>query len=310
MYNALKKPFFYKKICTSHRKCDTLPLWDAQWADCRSIARGNRRSGANSQIKHTERITYMKKTLITLMALAGVAAASEVLTLPGSSDFTWIAGSTCNVTETVQVPDTSEGAEEGAMKEQTNTLNNIVGKATGQPIAAGCIENLAKQITSAGVDSIGWFGGTGQSYGANSYGADITVGTASFSFMSRPGLSGEYVALGLTKTFTASSITLSFTTDNKLGYSLWSYDAATTTATQLVGPTKVDAAGDVSVTYDTALVEPSQLFVVWSSNLENQHGSNVTIGVSNIQVEYVPEPATATLSLLALAGLAARRRRK
>ena len=35
-----------------------------------------------------------------------------------------------------------------------------------------------------------------------------------------------------------------------------------------------------------------------------------SICVTNTQIVYVPEPATATLSLLALCGLAARRRRK
>ncbi len=40
-------------------------------------------------------------------------------------------------------------------------------------------------------------------------------------------------------------------------------------------------------------------------------GSNQGVtGISNASITYIPEPATATLSLLALAGLAARRRRK
>lgn len=39
-------------------------------------------------------------------------------------------------------------------------------------------------------------------------------------------------------------------------------------------------------------------------------GSGFTSGVKNITVSTIPEPTTATLSLLALAGLAARRRRK
>ena len=119
------------------------------------------------------------------------------------------------------------------------------------------------------------------------------------------------MALGLTKTFTASSITLTFTTDKALGYSLWSYDG--TTATELIGNTYV-ATGDVSVTYDKALVEPSQLFVLWTANPSGEGNTNASggtaVNVSNIGVSYIPEPATATLSLLALAGLAARRRRK
>ena len=39
-------------------------------------------------------------------------------------------------------------------------------------------------------------------------------------------------------------------------------------------------------------------------------GENVGTGSWQYNVNYIPEPATATLSLLALAGLAARRRRR
>ena len=222
----------------------------------------------------------MKKTLITLMALAGVAVAGEALTLPGEDDFTWIAGS------------------------------NASGIGTGS--SAAIIENLAAAITADNIgntDLTGWFGGTGQAYVQSSYPTDISItSSASFSFKCRPELNGEYVALGLTKEYTASSITLTFNTDKALGYSLWSYDG--TTATELIGNT-YQAAGDVSVTYDAALVEPSQLFVVWTANHPTGNaGGGQTVTVSNIGVSYVPEPATATLSLLALAGLAARRRRK
>ncbi len=220
----------------------------------------------------------MKKTLITLMALAGVAVAGEALTLPGSDDFTWIAGS------------------------------NASGIGTGA--SAEIVEKLATAITTANKDMVGWFGGTGQAYDANAYGSDISITSSdSFTFTCRPALSGEYVALGLTKEYTASSITLTFTTDKKLGYSLWSYDG--TTATELIGNTYVGDAGNVSVTYDAALVEPSQLFVLWTANHPSANaGGGAAVNVSNIGVSYVPEPATATLSLLALAGLAARRRRK
>ena len=40
------------------------------------------------------------------------------------------------------------------------------------------------------------------------------------------------------------------------------------------------------------------------------NGNEGVTGISNASITYIPEPATATLSLLALAGLAARRRRK
>ncbi|MBQ9830447.1 MAG: PEP-CTERM sorting domain-containing protein [Akkermansia sp.] len=224
----------------------------------------------------------MKKTLITLMALAGVAVANTAtLTLPGNDDFTWIAGSNAN------------------------------GIGTGA--SADIVQQLATAITSTNIgntDLVGWFGGTGQAYGSGHYGSDISIiSSTSFSFKSRPELSGEYVALGVALENAADAITLSFTTNNQLGYSLWSYDG--TTVTELIGNTFVGGAGDVSVTYDAAFVEPTQLFVVWTANHPSGNaGDGQTVEVSNIGISYIPEPATATLSLLALAGLAARRRRK
>ena len=218
----------------------------------------------------------MKKTLITLMALAGVAVAGEALTLPGSDDFTWIAGS------------------------------NASGIGTGA--SAEIVQKLAMAIGSENM--VGWFGGSGQAYAQSSYPNDISItSSTAFTFKSRPELDGEYVALGVGLENAADAITLSFTTNNQLGYSLWSYDG--TTVTELIGNTFVGGAGDVSVTYDAAFVEPTQLFVVWTANHPSGNaGDGQTVTVSNIGISYIPEPATATLSLLALAGLAARRRRK
>ena len=228
----------------------------------------------------------MKKTFITLLTLCGVATA-ETLTLPDTSDFTWIAGSNAN------------------------------GIGTGS--SATIIQNLASAITNPSIgntDLTGWFGGTGQGYAQSSYN-DITItSTNSFEFKCRPVLSGEYVALGVSLEEAASAITLTFANDNKVGYSLWSYDAATSTATELIASTGLTSAGTVEVTYDTADVKSSTLFAVWTANPSTGHaGGGTAINISNIGLSYtaapaVPEPTTATLSLLALAGLAARRRRR
>ncbi len=235
----------------------------------------------------------MKKTLITLLAICGVAAAESVtLTLPGTDDFTWIAGSNAN------------------------------GIGTGS--SAAIIENLAAAITADNIgntDLTGWFGGTGQAYAQSDYN-DITIATNSFTFKSRPALGGEYVALGVSLEETASAITLTFTNDKKAGYSLWSYDATTSTATELIATTGLTTAGTVDVTYNTADVNPSTLFVVWTANPSTgAEEGNTLVTISNIALNYtavpaapvapsIPEPTTATLSLLALAGLAARRRRR
>lgn len=235
----------------------------------------------------------MKKTIITHLAICGVAGAAP-LTLPGTDDFTWIAGS------------------------------NASGIGTGS--SAEIIQNLAAAITADNIgntDLTGWFGGTGQAYYQSSYPNEIAItGTNSFAFVSRPDLSGVYVALGLSLEETASAITLTFTSDKKAGYSLWSYDAKAKTATELIATTGLIEADTVEATYNTADVNPSTLFVVWNANPSTgaeSKGARVTI--SDIALSYtavpaapvapsIPEPTTATLSLLALAGLAARRRRK
>ena len=222
----------------------------------------------------------MKKTIITLLAICGVAGAAP-LTLPGTDDLTWIAGS------------------------------NAAGIGTGS--SAEIIQNLAAAITADNIgntDLTGWFGGTGYAYGQN---ADITItGTNSFTFVSSSSQGGEYVALGVSLEEAASAITLTFTSDKKAGYSLWSYDATTSTATELIATTGLTEAGTVDVTYNTADVNPSTLFVVWTANPSTGAESNgAQVTISDIALSYtaVPEPTTATLSLLALAGLAARRRR-
>jgi len=231
----------------------------------------------------------MKKTIVALAAMMGVAMAdSTPLTLPGSDDFKWIAGS------------------------------NASGIGTGA--TADIVKQLAAAIQASNIgntDLTGWFGGTGQAYAQSSYNEISITSGNSFSFVSRPALSGEYVALGVALPEAAESITLSFDTDKKLGYSVWSYDATTSTATEVIGLTYQDGAGDVS---KAANVEgASQLFVLWTANHPTGNaGGGQTVTVSNISLSYadapvpppVPEPATATLSLLALAGLAARRRRR
>ena len=233
----------------------------------------------------TEYIT-MKKTLITLLALAGAAAAADI-TLPGSDDYTWVAGS------------------------------NASGIGTGA--SADIVQKLATAITASNIgntDTVGWFGGTGQAYDAAAYGSDINIiSSSSFSFTCRPALSGEYVALGVSLEETASAITLTFKNDKKAGYSLWSYDATTYTATELIATTRLIEADTVKATYNIADVNHSTLFVVWTANPSTGNaGGGAKVTISDIALSYtaalgVPEPATATLSLLALAGLAARRRR-
>ena len=222
----------------------------------------------------------MKKTLIALAALSCIAY-GESFTLPGSSDFNWIKGS------------------------NASGIGN-------QNITAESVKNLAKTILASNLDLDGWFGGTGQGYDNN---REIGVNADGSIFVtSRPRYAGEYIAVGLATDGAIESITLTFTSNLNVGYSLWSYDSETSTATELFKYVNTGVSGTVTETYNASEVDASNLFVVWTANPTNGAASGGTkITISGIDVSYtpaVPEPTTATLSLLALAGLAARRRRK
>ena len=199
----------------------------------------------------------------------------------------------------------------------------VKGKGTGMQsgetslVSETIIANLIGKIP-AETDLVGWFGGTGQD---QSVANDISItGEDSFKFKSRPKFSGEYVMLGVDLTEDAKSITLNFTTDVKVSYSLWSYDADSATVSQLIADTFKREAGSVSATYDASNVSSSTIFAVWLANSANQDAAlsgatEITIsdiGLSYVAAPSVPEPSMFGLlaGLGALALASSRRRRR
>ncbi len=206
----------------------------------------------------------LRKALLACMVL-GVSVSgafyaygeSAELTLPEPDSFTWIAGN-------------------------------------GSGIGTGATADIVKWFAGQCDDDMnGWFGGTGQSYDANSYGSDISIiDSGSFSFKSRPMISGEYVALGVELGADASGITLSFENSNKAGYSLWYYDG--TTATELVALTYLSAAGSASAPPSTSelplMEQGGQIFAIWTANHPSGNaggGADVTISNITLTVNYL-----------------------
>lgn len=182
------------------------------------------------------------------------------VTLPPSTDFTWIAGS------------------------------NAAG--IGQSASSEIMKQLITAITAPGIgntDLYGWFGGTGQNYNQAAYNEIVVTSPSSFSFVSRPGLSGEYVVLGVNLPRDVDSLTLKFTSDNKIGYSLWKYDEATDSVLPIIEQEDVSAAGTVNRTYAES-VTSGKIFAVWNANPRTSSATaGTTISVSDIEISYTSQ---------------------
>ncbi len=236
----------------------------------------------------------MKKTLITLMVLAGVAVAeSETLTLKTPADGSLLSGNEVIAWEedyssltswelsftltdaalpTTEFVEPSDGGNTATMHTK---LSNLFGTRTNGG-GAGYLLSVAKDgslvvyayKTSNNVDDSTFFGKTGDGW--------ITAATptpVTLSFVADVNQEGTVVS----GTFTLSS--------------------GTNSASFMV----TDHLDKTSLGKDT-----NSIF--WT-NGGKELFSNITVKKLDNNL-IVPEPATATLSLLALAGLAARRRRR
>ncbi len=241
----------------------------------------------------------MKKTIIALFALAGVAAADSItLTLPGTaqlSPHTEVLGTTCtNIFSTVA--DDTYGIYYGAQDGIINSLNANEGKWS--------IGENGGSITMCGRDG---FSGSAL---ALVIGADLVAGSAiekiTFSASNKEGR----VNMGNS----AGPLTLGLAVVDNSGTILKSVSDA---------QFNLGAAGNSN----TATLSFADA-ITWEDGykvlavIEGPQGSGnfggtaytiekiSVVATTAAAAPAVPEPTTATMSLLALAGLAARRRRK
>ncbi len=246
----------------------------------------------------------MKKTLITLMALAGVAVADTTYTLE------------------LPVATETNTANGGTQKNATQALTSFANMADG-----------AYMFNNGGV--VGTNFATGEGYlMAGENGSNVLT----LCPRGGAGGSGEVMVLGGASTIygaTVDSFTLSITSSASTditgtvaltlavvakGDTGWAVlgDTATSTLTIGEGATLTLNLNDTHGIGADGLVWDHRDYKViamvdnTAKTLSGNNGKPYTLsGISvTANVTVIPEPATATLSLLALAGLAARRRRK
>ena len=249
----------------------------------------------------------MKKTIIALMALAGVAAAAETVTLaPLTETEGW---------SHISLRDRATWTQDATAG--TLTLNN---SNWGQAVSTyNLATDLGGELTFS-VDIARGSVSAGFSF--------VLIGTEKALTLGTKDYTNGTLFYGVSDNVSADSYYLNTAWDKGIAVGSTELLSAAfnyNSVTSLTGTTSVDDNGDTILTLTaastsasgdaTATINLGKDFVLDKIMLCGD-GDNNASGiwtVSNLSVTgtpVVPEPATATLSLLALAGLAARRRRK
>lgn len=247
----------------------------------------------------------MKKTIITLLALAGVAAAATELTYWGednNKDITTISG--------FSFPYLGNGNSHASSDIHTaittvgNTDYNLNFKdENNEPVSFIVNEALYfNQIYSTGTVTsytitFGENGSLNAATAYNSWGGAIRFSQGAVVALTVGVSEAQLASTAAGEVFTRTVINSTDTASN----AMWNVtDKLTVTATGLDGYLNVGLVDDI-----TTLQAGEYGYMKVLSEDENQGAAD---GISLV-FRAIPEPSTATLSLLALAGLAARRRR-
>ena len=234
----------------------------------------------------------MKKTFITLLALAGVASAAttqvwDLSQSVTSGDFLYDA-STGLFTDNTDVEGTVLNGADGSSKIQTNisfTLNLTKAmEVTSDTLLLNMdmSGDIGLTLTASGLSGA-WQG--------NSWGDAISYNTLLADSDVFADIEGN------------KYITLTFVETYGSGVQVWS------NTTKHIDYSGLKSSGNTSLAsiyVNSGYIEALQFETEWKGDAIVN--TNVAFNAEAMQV--IPEPATATLSLLALAGLAARRRRK
>jgi hypothetical protein len=240
----------------------------------------------------------MKKTLIALVALSGAAMAGtqvwDLSTSVTSGDYLYDA-TTGLFTDNAEVDGTVLNDVNGTKQIQTNicfTLNLTEAQKVTENtklIKMDMGGDIGLCLTSTGLAST-WGGTTSSSRGSVSY---DTLLADSGVFTDKNG---------------DKCITLTFVETYGSGVQVWS------NTTKHINDGGLKASGNTSLSsiyVNAGYIEALQFAPGWEGDaIVNTNAAFNTAVVEKLGAVTIPEPTTATLSLLALCGLAARRRRK
>ena len=248
----------------------------------------------------------MKKTLITLLALSGLAMGGTTTTISSHGSLTTITTSdkhSLTLTSTINIDDLK------AIVSGTSTnvaLLGLTGKSNDVSISVssdGSNQTLRLDNTKAG----NAISGAGNAF---------TWSNATNQSVSNSSLNSYFTLEGAV----AGAITLGYNTANTPGvtdetkgthvvFSVLYSDGNILTLYGFRSGFYYTGTHIVSVSYDSDLLNTPS--IVTNTSSSNAAVSKAGLIESNIAaLKTIPEPTTATLSLLALCGLAARRRRK
>ena len=235
----------------------------------------------------------MKKTFITLLALAGVASAATTQVWDLSQSVT--SGAFLYDATTGLFTDNS--AVDGTVLNSVNESNQIQTNIT-LTLNLTAAQTVTGNTQLLKMDMGGDIGLALTTTGLAGTWGDSTSGRSAVTFEALLADSGVFADIEGNK-----YITLTFVETYGSGVQVWS------NTTKLINDTTLKSSGNTSLTsiyVNSGYVEALQFETEWKG--DNIVNTNVAFNAEAMQV--IPEPATATLSLLALAGLAARRRRK
>ena len=249
----------------------------------------------------------MKKTLITLLALTGVAAADTVTIAPLTSSEGWTVGhqntskstnavlDTTAATLTLTNGDWSRGYGVYTLADAITLTNEADRLTVSFTINTTALNSLVTGTLVGSDKAITLGHGSYADSGKNGIQSGISTDTTGvFYNMQGSNTGGVFVTPDkiVNDSFTANTpLTLTTTVE-------WN-----TTKSQFVASLSYGETSLTSYDLGTSYTLDKLVFSLDGSSIQTVSGVSVSANL-------VPEPATATLSLLALAGLAARRRRK